>query len=241
MIVTETEQELLLFTQGDHAALAAKILTLWRRDGVPDHTDREDLLLATREHDNGWREADAAPRVDAGSGRPLAFNEIATEDRFEIWRRGVRRFGAARPATALLILRHAREVHRDYRARTDWRAFDEELRQIEDELVEESGVAASAVDDSYRFLELSDTLSLGACGALGTKIHREKLHGYSLALELGRVRLVPFPLAGSTTVKVAYRSLPKRPYQSALELSAELAEATWQNLPVRLEPLQSGR
>ena len=66
MIVVRRGASLVLVTQSDHAHFAAELLSLWRLDGFPDHPRRDDILFAVREHDNGWREEDAVPRLDEG-------------------------------------------------------------------------------------------------------------------------------------------------------------------------------
>jgi hypothetical protein len=239
MIVTERGDKFLLFTQPDHAALAGALMALWRRDGLPDHPRRRELLLAIREHDNGWREADAAPRTDSASGRPLTFHDVAPTDRLAIWKRGTQRYAADHPFTALLILRHAIEIHRSYWSSAGWKEFGEELAKLEEELLGTFGAARSMVDKDYKLLELADTLSLGACGALGEHHSGEASSGYRFVLQLGRIALTPFPLAGPTTLTVAYRTLTKKPFQKAASLSAELAAATWQRLPVHIGPLSA--
>ena len=238
MIITERGDEILLFTQPDHAALAGALMALWQRDGLPGHPRRQELLLAIREHDNGWREADAAPRIDPASGRPLTFNRLSREDRIGIWRRGVRRFATERPFAALLILRHAIGIHRNNWASAGWKEFGEELAELEKELHEAAGIAHSAVQDDYRFLELADTLSLGACGALGIHPSEGTRAGYHFEIELGRIRLVPLPFAGATTLNVAFRTMPRKSFDSAAGFAAELAVATWKRFPVHLEPLK---
>lgn len=240
MIVTERGAEFLLFTQPDHAALAGALMALWRQDGLPDHPRREELLLAIREHDNGWREADAAPRIDIASGRPLTFHEVSPEDRLGIWQRGVRRFAAERPFAALLILRHANAIHKDYWNSAGWKEFGDELVELEGEIREASGISQLAVQDDYKFLELADTLSLGACGALGTNLSEGICSGYRFELELGRIALIPFPFAGATTLNIACRTLTRKSFESAASLAAELAVATWTRLPVHIVPLASG-
>ena len=59
---------MLICTQPDHAALAQHIMQHWRADGLPESPRRAAILLAVNEHDNGWREVDAAPIVDPATG-----------------------------------------------------------------------------------------------------------------------------------------------------------------------------
>ena len=70
VIVVDKGDLLRVITQPDHARFAAELLSLWRADGLPEHPRREQLLFAVREHDNGWREADAAPWVDPATQKP---------------------------------------------------------------------------------------------------------------------------------------------------------------------------
>ena len=88
MIVATAGHQLQIVTQGDHARFAAELLSLWRADDLPEHPRRDDLLFAVREHDNGWLEADAAPRVDRATGRPHGFETIPIAPRQEQARSG---------------------------------------------------------------------------------------------------------------------------------------------------------
>jgi hypothetical protein len=54
VIVRDEGDTLLLITQPDHARLAEQILAAIRSEPVLDSPDRSVILLATREHDNGW-------------------------------------------------------------------------------------------------------------------------------------------------------------------------------------------
>jgi hypothetical protein len=90
-------------------------------------------------------------------------------------------------------------------------------------------------------LELADTLSLGACGALDSGDSPQTIHGYQVEVQLGRIRLEPFPLAGATTLEVAYRLLPSTAFDSAASFTEELAIATWRRLPVHIGPFKTFR
>jgi len=84
MIVTSSNKtvgELLVITQNDHAHFAAELLSLWRRDDLPTHPRRRELLLAAREHDNGWREADSSPSRNPVNGRPHDFLSLPVSRR----------------------------------------------------------------------------------------------------------------------------------------------------------------
>ena len=224
--------ELVAITQSDHARFAAQLLELWRTGGLPEHPRRAELLFAVHEHDNGWREADAAPKVSRESGRPLDFLEIARDDRIEIWRRGVLRH--QRPYPALLIVHHALRLHAEQRAKPEWLAFFTDLESVREELSEQSGISPAKIAEDYRWLELADALSLLACRRLGQElIHNEidrlraRSHGNELVLD-------PLPLAGATTFAVPCRRVPDRRYQGDADFGLALASAKWETTEIRV-------
>jgi hypothetical protein len=227
MIVVPEGASYRLITQPDHAHLAAEILALWRQDGLPSHPRRKDLLFAAREHDNGWREADAAPRWNPAAGRPHDFTSLPQADRIEIWERGTCRFATERPYAALLIARHARNLFGGRRGEEGWDGLLDFLEDFERGLIEETGAPEGELAADYRWIELSDQISLAACRAV---------------TEMGnagagvRVTREPFPLAGATTFRVACRRIPARSYRSDADLGGELAAARWEELAVRIEP-----
>lgn len=232
MIVAEAAAGLRIVTQPDHARIAAELLSLWRREGLPDHPRRADLLFAVREHDNGWQEADAAPRIDPSGGRPYGFREVPAESRIEIWQRAVGRHREAHPYPALLIATHADRLHHDRRPESTWSAFFERLDRLAEELLESSGATLEQLEEDYRWLRLADHLSLLACGD-GSQL---ELGPWRARRDEDQILLAPFPFAGSTTFSVPCREIPNRPYESDTDLTIELATARWQSHKIRLTP-----
>jgi len=231
VIVTVEDGAYRLVTQPDHAHLAGEILSLWRADGLAGNPRRDEVILAGREHDNGWREADAAPRCDA-AGRPVDFIAMPAEQRIEIWERGTRRFLERRPYAALLILRHARELHRDRRRDPEWREVLGRLATRERGLRQELRVAGRTLAADYRLLNAADTISLAACA--GWTGDFAIPGGRGRGDTDGTVRLAPLPLAGATTFRVPCRRIPLRVYRGDADLGGELAAARWEELRVRL-------
>ncbi|HVT59047.1 MAG TPA: DUF3891 family protein [Thermoanaerobaculia bacterium] len=234
MIVFEEGAKLRLVTQPDHAFLAGEILSLWRADGLPENPRRGEIVFAGREHDNGWREADAAPRCDLPSGRPVDFHGMPNREPIEIWERGISRFKEQHPYAALLIARHARQLHRGRAAPAGsgpWSEFLRHIEEVERELAEQLGVSGAAVAADYRFIDLADQVSLAACGGWSEPFERwgrrGRLQGWSVILD-------PLPLAGATTFRVACRRIPRRAYRGDADLGGELAAARWDELIVRL-------
>ncbi|HEV3459152.1 MAG TPA: DUF3891 family protein [Thermoanaerobaculia bacterium] len=245
MIVAVEDGAYRLVTQPDHAHLAGEILSLWRADGLAANPRRGEVIFAGREHDNGWREADAAPRC-AADGRPVDFIAMPREQRFEIWERGTARFLERRPYAALLIVRHARELHRARRfepvepvepvepgepGEPGWRELLGRLAKRERRLRREQRISPRALAADYRLLSMADSISLAACAGRAGELDLPGMRG---RLAAGTVRLAPLPLAGATTFRVPCRRIPRRPYRGDADLGGELAAARWEDLVVRL-------
>lgn len=229
MIVYDEGPRLLLVTQPDHAHFSGALLSLWTADSLPDHPRRGDLLFAAREHDNGWRETDAAPRWDAERGRPHDFLTLPAAERSEVWQRGTARFAGSRPYASLLITRHARQLlgHRgaEYGDLLDF------LAELERGLREETGVPEPEIAADYRFLDLADLVSLAACNRWAEPFERHGVRGWHRD---GTVHLDPFPLAGPTGFGIPCRRIPHRAYGGDADLGGELAGARWEELRVRV-------
>jgi len=236
MIVVPEDSQLRFITQPDHAHFAGELLSLWRNCGLPAHPRRDDLLVAAREHDNGWREADAAPRWDAEHGRPHDFLTLPREDRVAVWERGTCRFAAARPYVALLITRHALNLFRNRRQEEGWAELAAFLADLERSLLAETGAPREELEADYRLIDLTDQISLAACSG-----RREPAERYGVRFELreGAVRIAPFPLAGATSFRIPCRRIPNRAYRGDADLGGELAAARWQELNVRVAELSA--
>ena len=241
MIIAATDEGLLLTTQPDHAFFSAELLSLWRADGFPEHPRRGEVLFAVREHDNGWREADAAPRIVTAEGRPMPFFEATLELRSEIWFRGIRRFADEHPWASLLILEHAYQLHSPQRERPGWEDFYEALEAHREVLLDASQEQlsemppedpAEVLPRDYRFLELTDLLSLAVCSRWTEEIERD---GYRFQVEDDRLRLEPFPFAGTTRFRIRCRLIEDRSYRDGVDLAVALASARWQDREVRVE------
>lgn len=233
MIVVEEGSSLLLITQPDHARFAAELLALWRTDGLPEHPRRAQLLEAVREHDNGWQEADAAPRVDPVTGRPYDFLSFPLAPRLEVWERGWERFFVEQPYVALLIAHHALALHQKERRKPGWEELLERLEDSCEELKKRAAVSDEQVAQDYRFLALADALSLAVCNRWSEPIEKPGFLGYFRESQL---YLDPFPLAGATSFEIPLRRLPCRPYRGDADLGGELASARWKQLKIRVLP-----
>ena len=234
MIVIERNGGLTCVTQGDHARFAAEILSLWRSRKLLENPHREEILFAVREHDNGWLEADAAPRVDPATGWPCDFRCIPDAAKMEILRRGVERHLETRPQAALMIILHALTLHRSRAERPEWRGF---LRWVEDlrgSLVETLGFTPEILANDYSWLLLGDRITLAF-------FERDSNRGLEtadgkIAVRAGESELIlrPLPLAGPTTFHIPIRQIPATTYPGDQALGTALAEAKWKTWGVRV-------
>jgi hypothetical protein len=233
MIVVAERGELILITQPDHARFSSQLLSLWRHPSFREHARRDQLLLAVREHDNGWREADAAPRIDPSSGRPHDFRSLPEEPRREVWQRGIERFASENPYVALLIIQHCRRLHLEHRTAPGWSAFLESLVALRRELLPTAGVDPTTLAADYRWLRLADELSLTFCCR---SPHPVSALGFTATPRDGELEIEPFPLAGATTFEIPCRRIADRHYDGGAELARALATARWTRLQARCRP-----
>ncbi|HEX2253717.1 MAG TPA: DUF3891 family protein [Thermoanaerobaculia bacterium] len=256
MILYDQGENWRVVTQPDHARFAGELLALWRSDGLPARARRDDLLFATREHDNGWREADAAPSWNRAAGRPHDFHSLPAPERREVWRRGSERFADERPGAAVLILTHAlwiADLSGGHGATgwadAEWEELAGCLAERRDELAAAARIADDEIAADFPFLRFADAASLAVCrrqaepfevamgagraadGATGGTVQRGRFEPATETLYLD-----PFPLAGATTFRVPCRELPKQTYRGDADLGGALAAARWGRFRVRVAP-----
>ena len=229
-------------TQPDHARLAGELMALWRTDGLPDHPRREEILLAIREHDNGWRETDAAPHLDRERRRPHDFVSLPLPERLAVWPRAVGRYAERCPYAALLIAHHALALYGDHRGEEDFEELFEVVEPQHEWLLEVTGLDEKEVEQDYAFLAFADRASLAVCNRWPEGFSRQMPDGTvegrfdpgTSEGEAETLHLDPFPLAGRTSFRVPYRYLPAREYTGDADLAVELATARWREARVRV-------
>ncbi len=249
MIVCSTAQGFRHVTQADHARFAADLLALFRVPELVDHRRRDALLRAVAGHDNGWWEADAAPRLAASGASALDFRAFPADLRQEIWERGVERFAAEEPYVAALLAGHALRLSRHWEKDASWASFRAALGARRDELLAAAGEFAAAVAADDRWLALADALSLAVCAGEPAVVD---LPGWRLAFRAAEggghgdpaeggadglaVALDPFPFAGATAFELSCRWLPGENLDSAAALGVALATSPWRRLRARFVP-----
>lgn len=119
MLKSVTADAIVFVTQPDHARAAGFLAAHWGNATFrplghfapcpAPETLRGETVFAVAEHDNGWWEWEASPRLSAEDGLPLGFGAAIRDqaDGFERWRLGIDRFADSHPYASLLISWHA--------------------------------------------------------------------------------------------------------------------------------------
>ncbi len=222
MIIRPDESSLLFVTQHDHARLAGELLSHWTADGFDAHPRRDALLLAAREHDNGWREIDDGPAFDSASGVPLDFITVADEVKQSVWPRAIDRVAHASPYAGALIAQHAIAVYQSHANKPSWTAFFGAMAARRDELLTGSGQSTDDLQEDYRFLSIVDLLSLSFCNAWPDERQR---YGCRVRYAGEGIDVNPAPFTGAVPIRIRVRRLPNRRYASTADLRAAFDHA----------------
>lgn len=220
MIVRPADGVRHLITQPDHAALAGRIMGHWASLGVAGR--RDSILRAVREHDDGWREPDAAPSVDPATGAILDFVAIATAVKQGVWRRCLDGLTDA-PWTAALVAHHAISVYDRFRGDPVWDAFFADMEAARAAFLAGAGLPMESLVRDYVYVRLGDLASLAFCNAWGEP---QVLGPWTIRLLDGRNLLVePNPFVHDVPIAIQARALPLTPFATDAALAAAMHAA----------------
>lgn len=224
MIVQSNDSRLLLITQPDHAALAARVMEAWRADGLLQNNRRELILHAIERHDNGWQEVDDRPLLDA-DGCVLDFISAPAEVKRGVWPRGVDRLSAM-PYTAALVAQHGLHIYRRHRQDSSWADFFTKMTELRDRYADQSSVPLEALVHDYFFVRIGDLVSLTFCNGWTEAQTDDSGSGYRMQLRGNVLTISPDPLAGrEIRLDISARELPNRTFRSTREAERAFSEA----------------
>jgi hypothetical protein len=209
-----------LITQPDHAHVARQIMD--RCLPLAARARRDEILHAIAEHDNGWAEEDAAPRVNLATGRLFDFVTAPASVRQIVWPRGVARLSRT-PHPAALVAQHAITVYDRFRADSEWASFFADMETARDQMLRASGLALDDLLDDYAFVRLADLISLTFC----TGWTDEQRFGEWAVQRFGtRIQVTPdaFGRVG-VPFEIRAREIDDRPFRSDAELREALNDA----------------
>lgn len=251
MIIRTLDDDLLLITQVDHAALAGRIMAAWRADDFLERPTRGPVLEAAAQHDLGWQSIDAAPGVNPETGAPYGFIDIPLEFRQGVWSVTLDRLAPRDPYVAALVAHHAATVYRRYESTPGWETFFPAMERRRDEWLAPRSEDRDTFLRDYTLVRTGDLWSLAFCtGAREPQEmggYRATLHAAATAtraeadagiLQAGWLEVTPDPFDGAAVpLEVAARRLPARRYASDADLRETVARAPI----VRLAGVASGR
>lgn len=221
MIVRTVGNHQQLVTQPEHARLAGRIME--RCERLNAHPRRKHILLAIAEHDNGWAEEDATPRVDGTTGAVVDFVNAPLSVRHDVWPRAVARL-AEDPWAAALVAQHALTVYERSRSDAAWTSFFEEMEGARDGMLGTSGLRLEDFAADYVFVRLADLISLTFCAGWTGE---QRCAEWTVQLSGTRVVVSPDAFGGATVpMAIEARVVPRRPFESDADLRDVLSTAS---------------
>lgn len=116
MILQEQGDQLIVIRQTDHAILSGFFSQECGNEDFERPEPFESFCLAASEHDNGWREWELAPEIDARTHLPYSFMSIPTEEHVALYQRGIERVVRADGYAGLLVSMHCSSLYDRARA-----------------------------------------------------------------------------------------------------------------------------
>lgn len=239
MIVNDPEDGVVeCVAQAEHARHAGSLAEALAAPPEP----REPLAEATACHDDGWIPYDREPGWNAETGLPHTYRSIPTGDYVEVWRRGVDEALERGPYVGLLVSLHGTPflARRDH---SDARAFVEEQRGLQEDLLADLGYGGSwddppeAVADHRAWMGFLDALSLFLLDRWESP-WRAEVGGRTLTAsrEGRRGTVEPWPFREEVLEgEVPAVLLRDAPYGSTEAMTAALASAPRGTRSLRLE------
>ena len=218
MIVRPLAESLLLITQPDHAHLAGDVMA--RALPLAEHPRRDAILLAVREHDNGWAEPDAEPIIGS-SGDVADFIAAPVALRQGVWPRAVERL-AGDPWAAALVAQHAITVYDRFRSDDAWTQFFADMEALRDNLLARTTLRLDDLIVDYAFVRLGDLISLTFCTGWTTPQH---YLDWTVQRDGDTVLVTPDLFGGdAVSLEIEGTEIPRRRYQSDRDLREEIAK-----------------
>jgi hypothetical protein len=178
---------------------------------------RDAILRATSDHDDGWRQPDAAPTVDLATGSVADFVAVPAAVKQGVWPRAVAGL-ADSPWAAALVGHHAITVYDRFRGDPGWASFFAQMERVRaQQMALTTGTTEMLIRD-YVYVRLGDLTSLAFCNAW---TEPQVLGPWSIRLSDARHLLVePNPFVYDVPIEVEARALPPGPYASDAALQA---------------------
>lgn len=227
MILRPDGDDVICIGQPAHAWLSGQLARHWR----PAPEPREEVCLAATQHDAGMADWDAAPDLNADTGLPQSFMEMALDTHLRLWTHAPQRVLTQSRYAALLVSMHGTALYemRDLdRMAPDGadkvRSYLGKQRAFQQRLGE--GLDHEQVKRNQQLLWTWDFLSLALC----LRWDGRGVNG----IEYTGTTFDPWPFRDeSVTLMTEGRRLAGR-FDDASEMRAALDRAPWVTLEFRL-------
>ncbi|MBA3533107.1 MAG: DUF3891 family protein [Ardenticatenales bacterium] len=161
MIVNRLDTGWEVIYQPAHALLSAQVAGHWRRDVRPIRW--WETLIAVSQHDNGWREWEAAPQL-TDKGEPRNFTQMTLPESIAQWERGIARGLHQSRWVGLLISRHASHLYEPRRGEGEMLDdFLEHQAAQRARWQQALGVTEPEIKQAYAMIRWCDWFSLVLC------------------------------------------------------------------------------
>jgi hypothetical protein len=251
----------LLISQPAHAWMAGKLAAAWGNEQFPAPNPCEAVILATRLHDIGWLNWDAAPRL-GNDKRPVNFLDTTLEETSPIWRHAVEWVRIIDPLAGLLVSMHATTV---YRRRLERAVDPPQERNLVQKLIDEqediqAGIRSNLIGHVdygdvanthhltavYRWLRVSDLLSLAVLAGVLPKeghIHQVPASGGKEFTTIHYHCRSPFNLEinpwvfsrSEIQIPIQARYLKQERFDNQTSYHSAIAHAPWQTISVKIK------
>ena len=232
MIVRDAGAAWQVVLQTDHADLSGAVARAWAAPG-PRH---DSVQVAAERHDDGWAVWERAPRLEAGSGKPVNFLDVDVGSHLAFYRACIAAVGEQDPYAGLLVSMHGAGIYRQRYGRDPALGLSRaaESQELVDGFVaeQEAGYArrmaeAGATDEErwadYELVQIFDRLSLHFCLRDAEAGEAAEFQGYRLQpLGPWRVAITPYPFRDEQQrFSLVRRLVPKGTHAGVLAVAPE--------------------
>ena len=244
MIRRDDARGWILITQYEHAVLAGDLMERWGNETFSAPVPRDEALFAVREHDCGWKEWDASPKINPENGYPANFMEMESSDQSGIWRRCFESHAEVHPYASALVALHFARFNRklltkdpsDVNAKSLEGAIDGFVSEKLGIDVSKPGGVPREIKINLRLLQVGDIISLALCHGWESMEIADVPVDYEgntarLVLESDdgfNFRVSPYPFPGTNLeLRVRARKLARKSYSDSEDLRRSLGGAPY--------------
>ncbi|MFK9092616.1 DUF3891 family protein [Bacillus salipaludis] len=167
MIIRKREDSFIMIEQHDHAKISGIIAQHWKNDYFFGMDWKDEVVLAIREHDRGWIEADSDPLWNTRQDKPYSFTDYPIVSKLAFYKKGIDEVEIkSKYASLLCSLHFISFLQNDGHFAAKQFVADERnrLRRLFKELgIQGNKEMETLVMDHLKILKFCDNLSLYIC------------------------------------------------------------------------------